>query len=127
MNTGLIYEAGLKNETAVNKALIPVEKINGPVLLISGKDDHVWPSSQMAEMIMRRLQKYHHPYPDKNISYPGTGNITELFYLPSAPVTLNQKIDLGGNQLSNYRAGTASWGQVLNFLDKSLKRASLKK
>lgn len=127
MNTGLIYQAGLKNEAAVNKAFIPVEKINGPVLLISGKDDHVWPSFQMAEMIMQRLRKYHHPYPDKNLSYPGAGNITELFYFPSFGVTLNQKIDLGGNQLNNYRAGVASWVQVLNFLNKNLKQPGLKK
>src|SRR5262249_29685551 len=45
-----LFEDGLKNKAAVEKARIPVEKVNGAVLLISGKDDRVWPSEAMSEM-----------------------------------------------------------------------------
>ena len=40
----------LKHHKA-NKALFQFEKINGPILLISAKNDHIWPSELMAKQI----------------------------------------------------------------------------
>ena len=37
---------GLEDAEAAARAEIPVERINGPVLLISGKDDAMWPSTR---------------------------------------------------------------------------------
>lgn len=45
------HEASLTNRKAVEEALIEVENITGPVLLISGGADSNWPSSSMAEQI----------------------------------------------------------------------------
>ncbi|MEO0900275.1 MAG: acyl-CoA thioester hydrolase/BAAT C-terminal domain-containing protein, partial [Bacteroidota bacterium] len=36
-------------------AVIPVEKIAGPILLLSGRDDQVWPSATMSDMMEERL------------------------------------------------------------------------
>ena len=52
------------------RATIPVERINGPVLLISGEDDQMWPSRTLAEIAMERLRAHRHPYPDEHIAYP---------------------------------------------------------
>ena len=46
-----IAEADAHPDTA-----IPAEKIRGPVLLISGSDDHIWPSQRFADRIVARLQ-----------------------------------------------------------------------
>ncbi|MEM9987115.1 MAG: acyl-CoA thioester hydrolase/BAAT C-terminal domain-containing protein, partial [Bacteroidota bacterium] len=43
------WRQGLSDSTAVNRAFIPVENINGPLLLLSGKDDQVWPSAMMSD------------------------------------------------------------------------------
>ncbi len=43
------FEAALHSAAAVQSATIHVERITGPILLISGTDDQLWPSSQMAE------------------------------------------------------------------------------
>ena len=48
-----IHRNSLKQQEAVKKALIPVNKIKGPVLLFSSADDAVWPSVEMSDMIMR--------------------------------------------------------------------------
>jgi hypothetical protein len=32
-------------------------------MLVSGTDDHMWPSSTLADFTMRRLEMHHHPYP----------------------------------------------------------------
>ncbi len=57
------YESALLNTARVEQALIPVETISGPVLLISGRDDMMWPSMPMCEQIVNRLTAHHFPYP----------------------------------------------------------------
>ncbi len=47
----------LEDKEAVRKAEIPVEKINGPILILSGKDDDQWPASEMSNEIVRRLKE----------------------------------------------------------------------
>ena len=38
------FESSLDDASAAAAAAIPVEKIAGPLMLISGTDDQVWPS-----------------------------------------------------------------------------------
>src|SRR5699024_1351352 len=44
------------------QAEIAVEAIQGPVLLIPGGDDHLWPANLLPEKVITRLRKYDHPY-----------------------------------------------------------------
>jgi dienelactone hydrolase len=46
----------LKDSVAEAKAFIPVEKINGPVLLLSATKDEIIPSQYMCEKMMARLK-----------------------------------------------------------------------
>ena len=115
----------LQNTSAVEKAVIPVERINGPVLLISGKDDQMWPSTLMSEEVMKRLSRFNHPFPYHHLSYGGAGHIIGIPYSPTTilhgihPVT---KVDYayGGNPQDNAFACKDSWPKVLQFLEKSL-------
>jgi dipeptidyl aminopeptidase/acylaminoacyl peptidase len=50
------FEAMLKNTTAEEKALIKVERINGPVLFVSATKDEICPSTPMAEKMITRLK-----------------------------------------------------------------------
>jgi dienelactone hydrolase len=45
----------LEDRAAVEAAAIAVERIRGPVLLISGEDDRLWPSPVLAEIAAARL------------------------------------------------------------------------
>jgi uncharacterized protein len=60
-------------EEAKNRpeAAIEVEKINCPILLLSAKNDEVWPSEYMCDQIVSRLSnaKYKHYY--RHISFDG--------------------------------------------------------
>src|SRR5262249_40416242 len=40
----------MRDLDAVERATIAVERINGPVLMVSGRDDQVWPSFELAEI-----------------------------------------------------------------------------
>lgn len=58
------HELALEDKEAVAAATIMVENINGPVLLISGENDQVWPSAEMSVEVMKRLKekKFKHKY-----------------------------------------------------------------
>jgi len=69
------WEKGLSDIEQVAQAQIKVEQINGPILLFSGKDDKVWPSSLMSNMIETRLKEYNFNYDFKNIQYENAGHL----------------------------------------------------
>jgi pimeloyl-ACP methyl ester carboxylesterase len=56
------FEKMLANTTAVEAAAIPVERINGPVYLMSGSKDEMWPSTRMSRAMMQRLDAQHFPH-----------------------------------------------------------------
>lgn len=56
-------------------AVIRVEEITGPILLISSKMDTMWPSETAAEQIMKRLQKYDFPYFYQHLNYDYGGHL----------------------------------------------------
>lgn len=56
------FEAMLKDSVAAEKAVIKVEKIKGPVLLLSARRDEVVPTTPMCEAMMHRLAANHFPY-----------------------------------------------------------------
>lgn len=51
------------------EAVIRVEKITGPILLISSKMDNMWPSEPAAKQIMKRLQENNFEYDYRHLSY----------------------------------------------------------
>jgi hypothetical protein len=50
-----IHEMALQDKARVEEAAIPVENIQGSILLISGKRDLLWPATYMSEQIEKRL------------------------------------------------------------------------
>ena len=65
-------------------AAIQVEKITGPILLISSKMDTMWPSEPAAKQIIKRLQEHHFPYPYQHLSYDYGGHLFVPMELRSA-------------------------------------------
>ena len=49
-------EQALRNHAAVQRALIPVERIEAPVLMQGALEDHLWPSAEMADAAFRRAE-----------------------------------------------------------------------
>lgn len=69
------WKNGLSKTDFVKKAHIKVEKINGPIILFSGEDDKVWPSSIMADMIESRLMENNFQYSFQNLKYKNSGHL----------------------------------------------------
>lgn len=109
------------SEAELREAEIPVEQINGPVLLIGADDDRVWPSSYLSSIAWERLQREHHTWPDQFLRYPGAGH--GISVPPYAPVEWMSVASLGGNAHSNATAIANCWPAVLQMLNTRLKYA----
>jgi dienelactone hydrolase len=68
------FQTGFGPAAANPDTAIPVEKITGPVLLVCGQDDQVWPSCPMAEAIVARLDQRPNGPPSVLLEYPGVGH-----------------------------------------------------
>lgn len=118
----------LRDGSGLGPAEIPVERINGPVLLLTGEDDQAIPSPVFAERIMARLAKESFSHPYEHFCYAGAGHAIGpphchgLPYVPtygrtpaSGPVGA-----FGGTPEANALANVQSWRQLLQFLETSL-------
>jgi dienelactone hydrolase len=101
-----IYRNSLKQQEAVKKALIPVNKIKGPVLLFSAADDGMWPSVEMSDMIMRTLKDQKFGYTYEHITYDNAGHTLMEYYM------------MGGTEEGNRKARIDSTEKTLSFLNK---------
>ncbi len=63
------FEAVLENKANVQKAQFAMEKINGPILLVSAEQDQIWPSTQMSKDIVAYLGKHNFKFPVTHKSY----------------------------------------------------------
>jgi len=64
-----VYKQALENTEASEKARISVEKINGPILLLSGKKDQMWPSTSMCDDIIKMLKEKGFPFFHEHVAY----------------------------------------------------------
>jgi len=80
----------LEDEGAVTQAEIKVERINGPILMLSGTEDDQWPSAEMSEQIVSRLtkNKFNHRY--QHLSFAG-GHLEPLNHFDEVFVFLDSE------------------------------------
>ncbi len=121
-----LFLAGLRNSEAVEQAAIPVERIKGPMLLISGGDDHVWPAAEMAEAIIVRLRKSGFAHAVEHLHYPSAGHSLRYPHLPTTARSSRHehlrgaRLSFGGNPRADAEAQEDSWRRTIAFLKKQL-------
>lgn len=112
-----LYKDSLNDKEAVKKALIEVENLNGPVLLISGSDDKVWPSKEMAEKIMDRLESFKFIHLHQHLNYEDAGHVVARPGFTPWPTPYYVK---GGLPAINGQSQVDIWDKVLKFLKSNL-------
>jgi dienelactone hydrolase len=96
-------------------ASLPVEKVNGPLLLISAGADEVWPSALMATAIVDRLRKFRHRHGSELLEYASARHA--LGYLvPHLPDGL-LPTELSDDDATQ-RARNDVWPRLLSFLER---------
>ena len=110
---------GAPQQTDNPTAVIPVAQIRGPIELVCGKHDAVWPSCPNSEAMMAELAAAHDPYPHSLAEYPQAGHgICYLApYSPGlAPVEVRKGFVLGDTPIANPLARADQWPKLLAFL-----------
>lgn len=100
-----LYEKSLTHQKLVEEARIPVEKINGPILVLSGAADTMWPSSAMGEEIISTLRSKEFSHPFHHETYVDAGH------------SLNEFFMMGGTKEGNQTARIDSWNRQVEFLE----------
>ena len=96
-------------------AVIQVEKITGPVLLISSKMDNMWPSELAAKQITKRLQEHNFPYFYQHLSYDYGGH---MFVPMEFGQTKLFKGDRGKNKEPGLKTRMDSLVKTLEFVSR---------
>ena len=111
----------LQDEAAVERARIRVERIRGPVMLLSATDDGSWPSSLYSRMVVDHLARHAHPWPVQHLDFEGAGHVIVFPTVPTTQLVYAHPVSgrlstTGGAPAANAHADEASWPAVLDFL-----------
>lgn len=118
------WMAGLQRVSQHPESIIPVEKIGGPILLLSGKDDKVWPSAFMSDMIEERLIEFDFSHDVQNIQFEDAGHLISRNLATISAGRLGQmqvggklyEFEYGGTIEGDKLAITQSWEKILSFV-----------
>lgn len=104
------------------EATIPVERINGPVLMISGRRDRLWNAVTFSNIVVERLEQHNHPYRYQHLIYDEAGHLMNLPYLPvQLSVTRDGfPANFGGTREGAAEASADHWPKALEFLRRGL-------
>ena len=122
--------------TVPPEAEIPVERINGPVLFVSGTLDGVWPCSEMADAAIDRLRRHRFAFPVDHARYEDAGHAilippyrvgpienpwaADNYYQPHWMKSVIGTLQLGGTSEGNRLARMDAWPRMLRFLREHL-------
>ncbi len=97
------------------QAIIPVEDIRGPVLMICGTEDEEWPSCDYQDAIVARLRAHRFGYPVTAIRVPDAGHFVggmAAYYSTTADALTYNGKNLGGT-VQGLEEGLAQGHQAL--------------
>jgi len=99
------------------RGIIPVERIGGPVFLLCGDQDQLWPSCPFSQAMDRRLQDRPHTL----VREAGAGHLVS-FVVPDLPVASNEvsvagrEESFGGTVQDDALGRLDAWPKLLAFL-----------
>jgi dienelactone hydrolase len=107
-------------------AAIPVENIEGPVMVISGGEDKVWSSSGMASSVVDRLKRHHFAFDAEQLNYPHAGHAAGRPEIVPAwdgfalnPTSMRET-QMGGSAKGNAESTLDAVPKVIEFLRKAI-------
>lgn len=117
-------EVALEQIPAALNAAIGVERINGPVLLITGEADRLWSSTVMGEQLRRRMENRGSEHAVRHVHYADAGHNLgggeQAYGVPNLPPK-DRNGSGGGTRQGNSVAGVAAWAEVIAFLSSHLR------
>jgi dienelactone hydrolase len=130
------FEVSLIQHSPPADAAIPVERINGPILFITGTEDGIWPCSKMVDLATERLGRHRFRFYIKHARYEGGGHAIlvppyrvgpvenpwphESYRQPHWMRSGLTGLALGGTAEGNRLARMDAWPRMVAFLKQHL-------
>lgn len=127
-----IYCNSLAKARAIceDKSIIPIENINGAVLLISSENDQVWPSMEYCNLGIQRLSDKQFPHQYRHVKIADAGHIlpeTPLFFPAGTLMKSGSMVlALGGSVLANTRSNIRIQQEIMSELRRYQKLGHIK-
>jgi hypothetical protein len=102
----------LSYQGQVSPSDIPIEKINGSILLISRDQDSQLDSVKFGDLAVGRLKENNSSFPYRHMINPGAGHLISFPYAQRA-IEIEKG---GGSPQANAQAAAAIWPVVLQYL-----------
>jgi pimeloyl-ACP methyl ester carboxylesterase len=102
-----------------HRAVIPVERIRGPIVLICGGQDDVWPSCPYSDAIVQRLARHGQQAQVTELKYPSAGHaVGEVIpYVATASAELGPTAPaMGGTVAGDVLGRIDAWRHILTLL-----------
>jgi dienelactone hydrolase len=117
LRTDVFFDLKAYTPSDTDAARIRVEEAAGPMLLLSGDDDHQWPAAAMAAEIERRMEEHGRGRDITNVVYPGAGHVFLIReFIPPAMFGVGGMFDYGGSPEADAVAGGDAWRRIGEFL-----------
>ncbi len=110
------YQPSRYPPAELDAARLPVERAVGPILILAGDDDHMWPSAPMAAQIADRMQAHGRHVDSSCVIYQGAGHTFLHFDPKSRPAPVRLRWDFGGNSAADAEACRDAWERIAAFL-----------
>ena len=117
LRTDVFFDLSRFSDEAVDRARIRVERSTGPILLLSGDDDHQWPAASMAAEIVERMAQHGRAAEVTSVVYPQAGHTFLVTDFMSALGSKNYPpFDFGGSREADAVASQDAWRRTVSFL-----------
>lgn len=115
-----VYVKAMEQTDQIAAAMMPLEKIAGDVLLVSGQDDAIWNSSQLCGIARDYLADRAFPHRVEWLDYPNVGhgvfNASITSQMKSLPTFRGDCLKRGGDPSANAHAQADIRAKSLAFL-----------
>lgn len=116
-----VFDSALNGLADHPEAVIPVERVKAPVLMICGAKDSLWPACRMADQIKARAAQASGP-PVTLLRYAEAGHGAMGAPIAATDRDMVKFAKLGGTADANAAARTDSWAKLSAFLRETLPR-----
>jgi methyltransferase (TIGR00027 family) len=112
-----IGDKALDDGRVTARAAIPIERASGPLLLISGGDDQIWPAARMSRLAVERMRAHGRENDIVHLHYPEAGHGLFPYRPPSGTSGgMPLRLDLGGTLDALRAAHADAWPRVVEWL-----------
>jgi dienelactone hydrolase len=116
MRVDSCYDWTLYPADEVEVAAIPVERTIGPLLVLAGGDDHMWPSAPMAAQIANRMAAHGRSADVTTVIYEGASHTFMHHEYDGTPKRSVSRFDFGGTREADAAACADAWNRIGAFL-----------